>query len=200
MIKKLITIALFSLSLNAVAAVENGQQAPDFKLKGNDGKTYQLSEILKDKKYVVLEWFNNECPYVEKHYGSGNMQALQKKYIAKDVRWYSVISSAEGKQGYRDAAGASATKKERGQASLATLLDPTGEVGKKYGAKTTPHMFLISPEGKVLYQGAIDSDSSYRPDSIKSAKNYIAMAIDNAMAGKAIDPAKTKAYGCSVKY
>ena len=199
--KKMISMALALLfNISLMAGVDNGQTAPDFTLKGHDGKTYKLSEVMKEKGHIVLEWFNNECPYVEKHYGTGNMQALQKKYTEKGIKWYSIISSAEGKQGYRDMASATKTKQERGQASNATLLDPTGKVGKMYGAKTTPHMYVINPEGKIVYQGAIDDNSSYKKDSVKSANNYLVAALDASLAGKPVKEAKTKPYGCSVKY
>ncbi len=184
----------------SAAAISPGAEAPDFNLTGHDGKSYKLSEVLKGGEHVVLEWFNNECPYVEKHYGTGNMQSLQGKYTEKGVKWFSIISSAEGKQGYRDQAGAAKTKKEREAKPTAVLLDPSGDVGKLYGAKTTPHMFVINPKGKVVYNGAIDSDSSFRGKAVKGAENYVVAALDASMAGKPVKKAKTKPYGCSVKY
>jgi len=184
----------------AIASVSPGDKAPDFDLKGHDGKSYKLSQVLDGKTTVVLEWFNNECPYVEKHYGTGNMQKLQTTYTGKGVKWFSVISSAEGKQGYRDAASATATRNERKQTSTAVLLDPSGEVGKAYGAKTTPHMYVINKEGSVVYAGAIDDNPSFQKDTVAGAKNYVVAALDATLAGKEVEENSTKAYGCSVKY
>lgn len=196
----LLTLTLSLFSINALASLEPGTKAPDFSLMGHDGKEYKLSDALKEGEAVVLEWFNNECPYVEKHYGSNNMQNLQKKYAAKKVKWFSIISSAEGKQGYRTAESATATAKERGLAATAVLLDPEGTVGRKFDAKVTPHMFVINKEGVVVYNGAIDDNSSSRASTIEGAENYVVAALDATLAGKEVATAKTKPYGCSVKY
>lgn len=182
------------------ASAEPGAKAPDFKLKGHDGQEYVLSQVLKEGQPVVLEWFNNECPYVKKHYDSKNMQGLQKKYVAKNVKWFSIISSAEGKQGYQDAKGATAIRGERGQASTAVLLDPSGKVGKLYKAKTTPQMFVIKPDGVIAYNGAIDNRPTADKDDIPGATNYLVEALDAVLAGQKVKTAKTKPYGCSVKY
>ncbi len=186
--------------VEASKAAATTMSTPDFSLTGHDGKTYKLSDVLKEGQHVVLEWFNNECPYVKKHYDSGNMQAIQKQYTEKGVKWFTIVSSAEGKQGYLDQKSASKIREERKAVSTALLLDPKGEVGKLYGAKTTPHMFVISPKGDLVYSGAIDSDSSYRPEAIAKSKNYVVQALDASMLGKKVALASTKPYGCSVKY
>ncbi len=177
---------------------EVGKMAPDFSLPGKDGKAVKLSSM--QGKWVVLEWFNNKCPYVEKHYETQNMQALQKKYTKKGVQWLSVISSAPGKQGHVNteelAKIDSAWKTHRSN----TLFDPSGKVGKMYDAKTTPHMFVIDPQGKIVYAGAIDDNSSSKQSAVKGAKNYVAAALDSGLKGEAIAVSSTKPYGCSVKY
>jgi hypothetical protein len=152
-------------------------------------------------KILVLEWVNKGCPFVKKHYGSGNMQALQKKYKEKGVAWVGVVSSAKGKEGYfKNAAQAAAWQKEQGALQDALILDPDGEIGQRYGAKATPHMFVIDAQGKLAYKGAIDDKPSADPGDIKSAKNYVAQALDALLAGKRPAVPETKAYGCSVKY
>ncbi len=196
----LLLTTLIFFSVNTWAAKETTIIASDFSLQGQDGKTYKLSEVLKEGQHVVLEWFNNECPYVKKHYDSGNMQALQKKYTEKGVKWFSIASSAKGKQGYLETESANKVRADRKQLSTAILLDSNGEVGKLYGAKTTPHMFVINPKGELIYSGAIDSDSSYRSESIKEAKNYVAQVLDASLKGKKVVQAPTSPYGCSVKY
>jgi peroxiredoxin len=151
-------------------------------------------------KFVVLEWFNHDCPFVVKHYGSGNMQALQKEFIAKDVVWLSINSSAEGKEGFKSAEETNTLTTEKKAAPTAVLLDSDGTVGKLYGAKTTPHMFVINPDGVLVYQGAIDDKSGFDQSEVAEAKNYVKAALDQAMAGQAVTDATTKSYGCSVKY
>lgn len=195
-----LTLTFSFLLSSAAMAVAPGSQAPDFKLMGHDGKEYTLEAALKESDAIVLEWFNNECPYVEKHYGSNNMQKLQKKYTSKNVKWFSVISSAEGKQGHRTAESATATAKERGAAPTAILLDPEGTVGKAYDARVTPHMYVINKEGVVVYNGAIDSNPSSRPSTIEGAENYVVAALDATLAGQPVKTASSKAYGCGVKY
>ena len=184
-----------SLSL---ADVTIGQTAPGFSLPDSKGTNTTLSDYL--GKYVVLEWFNYECPFVKKHYGSGNMQKFQKEYTAKGVIWLSIISSAPGQQGYCTPNKANEVKQEEDIHSSAVLLDPSGQVGHAYGAQTTPHMFVINPEGKLIYQGAIDSIASTNPEDIPKADNYVRLALDQAMAGQAVATPSTKSYGCSVKY
>ena len=172
--------------------------APNFTGTDSNGKTHQLSDF--KGKRVVLEWVNFECPFVKKHYKSGNMQALQKKYTTEDVVWLSVNSSAKGKQGYLTAEEANSSMKERNAAPTAMLLDSTGEIGKMYNAKTTPHMFVINTEGKIVYMGAIDDNDSSNPEDAKTANNYVATALDAIKSGSAITVASTDPYGCSVKY
>ena len=196
--KNLVLIFLLSLAAPALA-FKIGDQAPDFKLKNADNKFVSLSDY--KGKHVVLEWTNKDCPFVKKHYKSGNMQALQKSLTKKGVVWLSVLSSAPGKQGYLDAKSAKAHIKDTNAAPSAFLFDPTGRVGKKlYGAKTTPHMFVINAKGKLVYRGAIDDKRSTDVADIKTAKNYVAAAVTASLAGKKIAEADTDPYGCSVKY
>ena len=196
---KAVLFALLFLAAGlAQAAVKIGEPAPGFTLPGSDGKSYSLSDL--KGKYVVLEWTNHECPFVRKHYGSGNMQAQQKELTGKGAAWLSIVSSAPGKQGHVDAATAAALTLSRGAAPTAVLLDPKGEAGHAYDAKTTPHMFLIAPDGKLLYMGGIDSIASTDPDDIKEATPYVKVALAEAMSGKPVTQAATKPYGCSVKY
>jgi peroxiredoxin len=180
------------------ASEQVGEPAPDFSLAGIDGKTYKLSDF--KGKYVVLEWNNLDCPFVKKHYGSGNMQALQKKYTDKGVVWLTICSSAQGKQGYYEPAALQEMTKERKLASTAYLRDPDGTVGRTYGAKTTPSMFVVNPDGKLIYAGAIDDKPSTDPNDIPGASNYVAACLDASLAGKPVATKSTVSYGCSVKY
>lgn len=191
-------LALLLISGIAFAAPKVGEMAPNFTGTDSNGKTHQLSDF--KGKRVVLEWVNFECPFVKKHYKSGNMQALQKKYTGEDVIWLSVNSSAKGKQGYLTSTEANASMKERNAAPTAMLLDTTGEIGKMYNAKTTPHMFVIDSEGKIAYMGAIDDNDSSNPEDAKTANNYVATALDAIKSGSAVTVASTDPYGCSVKY
>jgi len=175
-----------------------GQQAPDFSLQGVDGNEHSLSEY--DGKYRVLEWTNYECPFVKKHYGSGNMQQLQKTYTEKGVIWLSVNSSAGGKQGYFSVKKWKKEIQEKNAVPTAVLLDASGKVGKMYGAQTTPHMYVIDPDGKLIYEGAIDSIPSADQGDIPKAKNYVSSALDESMSGQPVTDPFTKSYGCSVKY
>lgn len=176
-----------------------GKAAPDFKLNDVDGKTWRLKDL--KGKVVVLEWFNHGCPFVKKHYDSGNMQSLQKRYTAKNVVWLSICSSAEGNQGFESAEKHKAMFRDKKSAPTAVLTDPTGRVGRLYGAKTTPHMFIIGKTGKLLYQGAIDNNASgFSKEEVLKADNYVAGALDRILAGKSVTDADTKSYGCSVKY
>jgi peroxiredoxin len=174
------------------------QKAPDFSLAGIDGKTYKLSDF--KGKYVVLEWNNLDCPFVKKHYGSGNMQALQKKYTDKGVVWLTICSSAQGKQGYYEPAALQEMTKERKLASTAYLRDADGTVGKEYGAKTTPSMYVVAPDGNLIYAGAIDDKPSTDPNDIPGANNYVAACLDASLAGKPVATHTTVSYGCGVKY
>lgn len=185
------------LNIN-VHAIAPGEVAPNFKLPGIDGKEYQLSDF--KEKTVVLEWYNRGCPFVRKHYDSKNMQNLQKKYVAKDVVWLTIVSSAEGKQGYADQKSGSADYKREGMSSSAFLLDPKGVVGKLYEAKTTPHMYIVDSKGTLIYEGAIDSTPSTDQGDIAISENYVDKALSEVISGKKVSLAKTKPYGCSVKY
>lgn len=191
--------AVVLLPLVVAASPAPGKPAPDFSVPDANGKTHSLADY--KGQWLVLEWFNKDCPYVKKHYGSGNMQKLQNTYTAKDVKWLTVISSAKGKQGYLEPAEALqvATDHKLG-ASAAFLLDPSGTMGKAYDAKTTPHMYIIDPEGVLVYAGAIDDNDSANPAVIPDSKNYVVAALDEALAGKAVSTAATRPYGCTVKY
>lgn len=196
---KHIILSCFLLTGMALsAAVETGAPAPEFTLLDSTGSEHSLSDF--KGKYVVLEWTNHQCPFVKKFYANGDMQSLQKKMTKNDVIWLQVVSSAKGKQGYLTASEAESVRVQQDVGSTALLLDPEGRVGRLYGARTTPHMFLISPEGAVIYQGAIDSIKSTNSEDIATATNYVEAAYEKAVAGKPIDPATTTPYGCSVKY
>lgn len=179
-------------------AVETGQPAPDFSLHDIGGKPVSLGKLR--GKYVVLEWINHGCPFVKKHYNSGNMQALQKEFTAKGVLWLSICSSAEGKQGHMKPSEWRKAAKASGGAATSILLDEWGEVGTLYEAKTTPHMFVIDPNGLIIYQGAIDDTPSADPADVKRAVNYVRLALNEAMGGKPVSNSTTKPYGCGVKY
>ena len=172
--------------------------APNFQVKDALQKIHSLGEYR--GSWVVLEWYNKQCPYVKKHYGSGNMQKLQKTYAEKGVKWLTVISSAPGKQGYLTAEQAVANATNAGSKATSVLLDSDGAVGKAYGAKTTPHIFVIDPKGTLVYEGAIDDNDSADPSVIATSKNYVVAALDAGMTGKAITVKTSKPYGCSVKY
>lgn len=175
-----------------------GEQAPDFTLQGTDGESYTLSDF--EGQYVVLEWLNFECPYVGKHYGSGNMQRLQEKYTDKDVTWFSVVSSAPGKQGHHPPEKMNAKNEEYGGQQTAILMDESGEVGRTYGARTTPHMYVINPEGELIYKGGIDDKPTTDEADIETATNFVSAALDAAMNGEEVETKTAPPYGCSVKY
>jgi len=183
---------------SAKAEVAIGQPAPDFTATDTNGVEHTLSDF--KGKNVVLEWTNHECPFVVKHYEPGNMQKIQKQATNDGTVWISIVSSAEGKQGHVTSEEANSIMKEKGSNAPATILDPSGEIGKMYGAKTTPHMFVINKEGNVAYAGAIDSDSSFKSSAIEGATNYVVDALAALNAGEEIKVASTKPYGCSVKY
>jgi alkyl hydroperoxide reductase subunit AhpC len=175
-----------------------GAPAPDFKATDSNGRMRQLSEYR--GKYVVLEWHNNGCPFTRKHYESGNMQRLQKEWTSRGVIWFTVISSAAGQQGYVTAEQENEYLKRMNAVPTAALLDPQGDVGRLYAAKTTPHMFVINPDGVLIYDGAIDSKSTTDQSDIATATNYVSQALGEAMAGKAVSTPTSRPYGCSVKY
>jgi peroxiredoxin len=182
----------------ARAAAVVGQAAAAFTLTDVQGKSHSLDAL--KGKWVVLEWVNYDCPFVQKHYKSGNMQALQTEYTGKGVVWLSVNSSAPGKQGNFTAAEIEAKGKERKIAYSAYLLDTDGKVGRAYDAKTTPHMYVIDPAGKLVYAGGIDDKPSTDLADVKTATNYVRAALDAAMAGKPVAVTSSQPYGCSVKY
>jgi cytochrome oxidase Cu insertion factor (SCO1/SenC/PrrC family) len=195
--RKLLALALATLTLPAFA-VAPGSPAPDFKGTDSNGVQHSLSQY--KGKYVVLEWANKGCPYDQKHYLSGSMANLQKEWTAKGVVWLSVISSAPGEQGYVTPAEENAYLKTMNAAPTAVLLDPTGVIGRLYSAKTTPHMFVIDPTGKLIYQWAIDNKPTADQADLKGADNYLNNALNAAMAGKPVAVESTRPYGCSVKY
>lgn len=188
----------FFLAIASHAAPEVGKAAPTFTLKNTEGKEVSLADY--KGKTVILEWTNHLCPFVKKHYESGNMQSLQKTATADDIVWLSIISSAPGKQGFVSADEANDLTKKRKASPSHVLFDPSGEVGMAYSAKTTPHMYIIDPDGTLQYMGGIDSIPSANQDDIKKATNYVTQAIQELKAGKTISQPKTRPYGCSVKY
>lgn len=195
---KLSALVLSLLVASTSFAAKVGEKAPDFKVNDMNGKAHQLSDF--KGKYVVLEWMNEGCPFVVKHYSSNNMQKLQKEFTGKNVVWLTVASSAKGKQGHWTADQAKAKAKEWNIASSAILLDTDAKMGKAYGAKVTPHMFVINPEGTIVYNGAIDSNDSSDASDIPNSTNYVAEALNSSMAGKPIKVSTSKPYGCGVKF
>ncbi len=194
----LLFVLILAVAVWAGDSAVLSEKAPDFKLKDTKGDTHQLSDY--EGKYVVLEWINFGCPFVKKHYKSGNMQELQKKYTGKDVVWLTICSSAPGKQGYHKADEINDLMKEKNMASTAYLIDEDGNVGKMYGAKTTPHMYIINPEGVLVYAGAIDDKPSTDLDDVKTANNYVSTILNKALNGEDFEHKSTTPYGCSVKY
>jgi hypothetical protein len=189
------TIGLSGL-YGATASV--GEEAPNFTLTDTNGIERTLSDYA--GKTVVLEWINYGCPFVKKHYNSGNMQYLQNTYADKGVVWLSICSSAPGKQGHMSPDGWNEKTDKVGASPSAVLIDESGDVGRLYGARTTPHMYVINPDGELVYNGAIDSISTARESDIEKAKSYVALAVDATLAGEPFDPPTSKPYGCSVKY
>jgi peroxiredoxin len=192
------TLALLVAVAPAFAAPQVGQPAPEFTLTDSNGTSHKLSDF--KGKFVVLEWLNHGCPFVKKHYDSNNMQMLQKEFTGQDVVWLSIVSSAPGKQGHMSAEDTNKTKAEKGAAPTAILLDENGTIGKLYNAKVTPEMFIVNPEGLLIYAGAIDDKKSTDPDDVKTSKNYVSQALNEALKGKPVTETTTSAYGCSVKY
>jgi alkyl hydroperoxide reductase subunit AhpC len=194
-----ITIALILCAAPLlIAAAKVGDAAPDFTATASSGKTYRLSSNL--GKYVVLEWHNNGCPYVGKQYNSGNMQKLQKQWTSKGVIWFTILSSAPGKQGFVTASDENAYISKMRAAPTAALLDPSGDIGHLYDAKTSPQMVIINPQGVVMYDGAIDDKPTTDLADIPGATNYVSLALEQSMAGKPVATPATRPYGCSVKY
>lgn len=195
----LLTLVLFfGMGMNVHAEVVNGKPAPAFTLTDTSGENHALSDY--QGKFVVLEWFNPDCPFVKNQYRSGNIPNLQKKYMGKGVIWLVINSAAPGKQGGYPPKKAAEIMKMLGGNPVAFLLDGDGKIGKMYGAKTTPHLFIIDTRSNLVYQGAIDSIPSTNPAGIAKAQNYVQLALDESMAGKPVTVLMTKSYGCSVKY
>ncbi len=199
LIAGLLSVVLLILAApTASAQVPVGEAAPDFTLPDTDGETHRLSDY--EGKYVVLEWLNFGCPFVGKHYGSGNMQQLQKTFTEKGVVWLSIVSSAEGKQGYYPPKEMKAQKKKHNGRMSAILMDPEGEVGRSYGAKVTPHMYVINPKGTLIYKGGIDDKPTTDEADVEGAKNFVHNALTQALNGNDVDPKTAPPYGCTVKY
>ncbi len=193
-----LAVALVFLLVLPIAAVRVGKPAPNF--TATDSNDHQQTLDHYRGKYVVLEWHNQGCPYTKKHYESGNMQKLQKLWTSKGVIWFTVISSAPGQQGYVTAEQENDYVKRMGAAPTAVLLDPAGELGHLYGAKTTPEMFVINPEGTLIYDGAIDDKPTTEQSDIAGATNYVTAALEESMAGTQVAVTASQPYGCSVKY
>ncbi|MBZ0190008.1 MAG: thioredoxin family protein [Candidatus Obscuribacterales bacterium] len=212
--QKLLALALLTLAIwvpseflpdpsvifasEAAEAAQVGKLAPDFALTDIKGKTWKLRDL--KGKLVVLEWFNHGCPFVKKHYESGNMQGLQKTYTGKGVVWLAICSSADGSQGSSRSEEHAQVFESKDAAPTAVLIDKDGKVGKAYGAKTTPHMFVVGKAGKLIYAGAIDDKRGVDQQEIKTANNYVKKALDEALAGKPVSTSSSMPYGCSVKY
>ena len=196
--KKLVFLAVASaFSAAALANAPAGSPAPGFTVTDLAGKTVNLADY--KGKTVVLEWHNFGCPFVQKHYRSGNMQALQKKY-GNDVVWLAVNSTNKGSSDWTEAPKLTKELKDFNSVPAAYLVDEPGTVGRAYGAKTTPHMFIIDPKGTVVYNGAIDDKRSTNPADVKTSKNYVVAALDELKAGKRVSQASTAPYGCTIKY
>jgi peroxiredoxin len=197
----LTAIILATLCSPVAAQVRINEPAPDFTLSDSNNEIRTLSEY--KGKVVVLEWTNHLCPFVKKHYKGGNMQALQKKYAGEKndkVVWLSIISSAEGKEGFVRPYEANQIAKQNDATPNAILLDSFGKVGRLYRARTTPHMYVIDKDGILVYQGAIDNKSTSDPKDIPGAINHVQVALDELLAGKKVSLGATQPYGCSIKY
>lgn len=197
-ISTLVGALALTFALNVSSKVKVDAPAPEFTLTNSMGETVSLADF--KGKHVVLEWTNHQCPYVVKHYDSDNMQTLQRKYTAKDIVWLSIISSAEGKQGYVTADEANALTSSRSATPSHVLFDPSGDIGKMYSAKTTPHMYIIDPDGQLKYAGGIDSIKSANQADIPKAENFVDVGLTALLAGGEIDKKLTPPYGCSIKY
>jgi hypothetical protein len=196
--KTFLACCALTLAAAVQAAPSVGQAAPDFSLRDASGKTVKLSDFR--GKHVVLEWTNPGCPYVRKHYDSGNLPATQKQAVDQGVVWLSINSTAKDSGDYLEPAKLVAWQKERQAAASAMLMDEEGTAGKAYGARTTPHLYIVSPQGQLIYAGGIDSIPSSNPADIPKATNYVRQALAEALAGKPLTAATTRPYGCSVKY
>lgn len=199
MFRRSLLTALLALPFGlAQAAAVIGQPAPDFTVRDAAGKEVKLSQFR--GKHVVLEWMNPGCPFVRKHYESGNMPATQKEAVAKGVVWLSVYSNDDEGWLYTKPAKLQEWARGKGAASTALLVDGNGAIGKAYGARTTPHMFVVGPRGVLLYGGGIDSIPSADKDDIPKATQYVRQALNEVLAGKPVSVASTRPYGCAIKY
>jgi peroxiredoxin len=195
--KRLLAFVACAMSGATLASAVVGQPAPAFTLTDLSGKAVNLADY--KGKTVVLEWHNFKCPFVQKHYRSNNMQSLQKKY-GTEVVWLAVNSTHKQATDYMEPAAIGSELKRFDAAPARYLMDEPGTVGRAYGAKTTPHMYVIDPAGKLAYAGAIDDKRSTNPDDVKTSKNYVSAALDEMKAGKPVSTASTAPYGCSVHY
>ena len=193
-----LSLALLAAAPLPALAQVPGQPAPAFTLTDLDGRKVALADLR--GKYVVLEWTNPSCPFVQKHYGSGNMQSLQKRFTAEGVVWIVINSTAASHPEYLKPAEQKVWLQKQGAAASIAALDADGTVGRAYGAKTTPHMYVIDPNGMLLYAGAIDDKRSANPADVKIANNYVVQAFTELRAGKAVSAPSTQAYGCTIKY
>jgi peroxiredoxin len=191
-------VLCLAFAAGGAAAATPGAAAPDFAVSDSHGKPVKLSDYR--GKFVVLEWTNPECPFVRAQYGAATMQALQKEAAGKDVVWLSVNSTNESSSEFKSGAQMNAWIKEKDAAPKAVLIDATSATGRAYGAKTTPHMFVIDPKGTIVYAGAIDDKRSARESDRRTANNYVRAALSESLAGKPVTVASTQPYGCSVKY
>jgi peroxiredoxin len=198
LMKTVLTTLLFTLATTAGAALKIGEPAPEFTGIDTRGNSHTLSGYR--GKPVILEWTNHDCPYVRKHYHSGNMQQQQRAATEQGAVWLSIISSAPGKQGHVTPAQADALTVQRNAVPSAVILDEKGDIGRLYGAKTTPHMYIIDTDGKLAYMGGIDSIATSNPADIEKANQYIPAALAQMMNGEPIASSVTRPYGCSVKY
>jgi peroxiredoxin len=193
-----LAVVVCLLIASALFGVRIGEAAPDFNAVDSRGSTHRLWDS--KGRFVVLEWHNQGCPYTQKHYQSGNMQRLQKEWTARGVVWYTVISSAQGQQGFVTAQQENDYLQRMSASPTAALLDPTGQIGHLYTAKTTPHMFVINPAGVLVYEGAIDDKPTTDQSDIVTAKNFVSLALQEATSGKPVSIPTSRPYGCSVKY
>ena len=197
--KNLFVATTLSLACGlAAASASVGQTAPDFKATDTSGKLVSLADF--KGKHVVLEWVNPGCPYVVKHYGSANMPGTQKEATAKGVVWLAVNSTATDHSDYRAPAALAQWMQSQKAAATATLMDADGKMGRAYGARTTPHLYIIDPKGTLVYAGGIDNKPSSNPADVATATNHVKVALSEALSGKTITLATTRPYGCSVKY
>lgn len=191
-------LVLLMMTLVSCWSLEIGAPAPGFSAQDSNGKLHRLSDY--KGKIVVLEWKNHHCPFVVKHYATNNMQSLQRELVGDGVVWFSVLSSAPGKQGHVSAEQANQIIESENSAASAALMDTAGVIGRRYEAKKTPHMFVIDAEGNLAYQGAIDDNRSARQQAVEGARNYVREAVKALLKGKSVEIPSTEAYGCSVKY